>query len=139
MTAQHQHSDKKIVFFDGVCNLCNGAVDILIRNNPSKNLYFSSLQSDFAKGFLASYGFSSTSISTVYYYEDGQIYERSEAALRMYRHTSQPLKLLSYFLFVPSTIRDAIYNLIAKNRYRLLGKRDFCRIPTEEERERFLE
>jgi len=131
--------NRKILFFDGVCNLCNATVDFIIRNNKKSDIYFSSLQSDFAKEFLSQHNLSLEEISTLYYYEDGIVYKKSDGALRLYNHCRGPYKWISYFSFLPKTFRDGIYDWLARNRYRLLGKSDSCRITSESEKARFIE
>jgi len=130
---------RKIIFFDGVCNLCNNSIDFLIRNNPKKNLFFSSLQSSFAESFLARRNIDIEQLNTIYYYEEGELYDRLEAAWSYLKHIRAPYRYLRIFRFVPLSISNAMYNWVARNRYRILGKRDSCRIPTAEERERFIE
>jgi len=130
---------RKIIFFDGVCNLCNGTVDFLIQHNPNKDLFFSSLQSPFAASFLKKQNIDLKNLNTIYYYEDGQVYKRSEAVWKYLKHSRAPYRFLRVFRFIPLSISDSVYNLVARNRYNLLGKRDSCRIPSAEEKDRFIE
>lgn len=131
--------ERKILFFDGVCNLCNGTVDFIMSKNPKENIYFSSLQSPFAVSFLGEYDIDLKSLDTIYYYKEGEIYKRSEAVFEFLMETSRPYSYLRIFRFVPTIVADSIYNWIAKRRYNLLGKTDSCRIPTKQEENRFLE
>ena len=128
-----------IILFDGVCNLCNRMVDYVIRHDPAGRFLFASLQSDKGKALAAEYGIDAESISSMVLIESERAYLRSSATLRVYRRLKGPLRLLWPFILVPLPIRDAGYNFVAKRRYRLFGKRETCRLPTEAEQARFLE
>ena len=132
--------DKKIVFFDGVCNLCNGFVDYVIRNDKKKQLFFCSLQSSTALDILAEFNEKPKGdLSTIYFYDQGAIYKRSSAILRINRYLGFPNWLLSYILLiVPPFIQNFFYDWIARNRYRILGKKDTCRLPSPDEAKQFL-
>ena len=127
---------QKIVFFDGVCNLCNEAVDRIITNDYKKQLKVAPLQGETAARYLNSYQIKS--LGSIIFYEDGEIFEKSTAALKIARYLDYPWGVFSLFIVIPAFIRDPIYNLIAKNRYKLFGKKDSCRLPTKEETEHFL-
>jgi len=131
-------SKQKIIFFDGVCNLCNSVVDFTMRNNAKKDICFASLQSNFAKDFLAEHNFDISELRTFFFYEKGVIYSRSDAALKLAKNLNTPYKIATIFLLIPKGLRDAAYNFIAKNRYRFFGKTDSCRLPTKEEQIFFL-
>lgn len=126
-----------IVFFDGVCNLCNAAVDRIYRHNRQRDLYYASLQSEFAKRNLPAAGVHK--LDTIVFYSEGKLYYRSSAALQIARHLNGIYRLLVILYIVPRFIRDAVYRLIAKNRYRLFGKKDSCRIPAPGEKKYFIE
>lgn len=130
---------EQIVFFDGTCNFCNSTVDILFSRRKHKNLYFASLQSEFAAEFLPKDQVDLSNLDTIYYYRNGKLYDRSEAVLRVSRELKGLYPLLQLFLLFPGFLRDAVYDLVARNRYRIFGKKDTCRIATEEERASFLE
>jgi len=130
---------RNIVFFDGVCNLCNSSVDLIMRKNRKKDIYFSSLQSGFAKEFLAADNIGQGDLDTIIYYTGGKFYFRSTAVLKITKKLSGGYKLLQVFLIVPRFIRDGVYRWVAKNRYRFFGKRDTCRLPTAEEKALFIE
>lgn len=130
--------DMKIVFFDGVCNLCNSVVDFTMQNNPKKDIYFASLQSDFAIDFLAKHNFDASELNTFYFYEKGKIYNRSDAGLNLAKNLRSPYRIASILLLVPKNFRNPVYNFIAQNRYRFFGKKDTCRLPSEKERSFFL-
>jgi len=130
----HNH----IVFFDGVCNLCNNTVDFLVRHNSDESLKFSSLQSEFAQQFLSQWSIDLNQLSTIYFYTNGQLYQKSKAAFNIAQHLKAPYGYLHFFSFLPVALTDFFYNLIAKNRYRLFGKTETCRIPTSSELNRFI-
>jgi predicted DCC family thiol-disulfide oxidoreductase YuxK len=126
-----------IIFFDGVCNFCNYWVNFALKYNKKQNLYFAALQSDFAKKMLSEYGYQTSSLSSVVFLKDNKIFTQSSAALKIAKELSYPWKVAYLFYFIPKLIRDFFYNIIAKYRYRLLGKRDQCRIPSAKEKGRF--
>jgi predicted DCC family thiol-disulfide oxidoreductase YuxK len=127
-----------IVFFDGVCNFCNSTVDIIYRKNSAKDIYYASLQSEFARSFLKEHSIDSTDLDTIIYYSGEKFYFRSDAILQLSKKLSGLHKLLSAFMIVPKFLRDGIYSWIAKNRYKFWGKKETCRIPTAEEKQQFL-
>lgn len=130
---------RPVIVFDGVCNLCNAAVDFVIRRDRGRRFLFASNQSEAGRALLESHGLDPADLRTIYLVEDGRVTDRSTAALRIARGLSGPWKLASGFLVVPRPLRDPVYKLIAHNRYRLFGRRETCRLPTADERARFLE
>jgi predicted DCC family thiol-disulfide oxidoreductase YuxK len=128
----------KIVFFDGYCNLCNSLVDWLIKVDRSSELKFASLQGLTASKTLTP-ALVATPLDTVIYFTNGHTYLRSTAILKILWDLKGVWKLSGVFLIIPAFLRDVVYNIIARNRYRLFGKRDTCRLPTAEEKLRFLE
>jgi predicted DCC family thiol-disulfide oxidoreductase YuxK len=139
MTREEKYKDLNIVFFDGVCNFCNTTVDKIWAKNKKRNIYYSSLQSDFAKRFLSEHGINATDLDTVIFYTGRKFYMRSTAILQVAKHLSGIYRVLPGFLMIPPFLRDGIYRWIAKNRYRFFGKKETCRIPTPEERHYFIE
>ena len=128
----------RIILFDGVCNLCNAAVQYVIKHDKKKLFHFASLQSETGQFFLKKHSLSSTDFNSfILVYED-QIYSKSTAALMVAKNLDGAIKLLSGFIIVPVFIRDAVYNLIARNRYKWFGKQDNCMIPTPDLQSRFL-
>ena len=128
-----------IIFFDGVCNLCTGSVRFVI-NRDKKDLFrFAALQSDAALQQLQPFGgLTDDKPGTVMLLENGQLYHRSTAALRIARQLDKGWPLLYAFIIVPAFIRDFVYDLIAKNRYRIWGKQESCMVPTAELKAKFL-
>lgn len=128
-----------VVFFDGVCNLCNQSVDFIIKRDTSKNFRFASLQSEAARSLLKNKSIALQSIQTIILLKDGKSLYQSDAILEIVRELSAPWPLLYVFKIVPRFIRDGMYNLVSKHRYNWFGKQDSCRVPSKEERARFLE
>ncbi|HEX8516806.1 MAG TPA: DCC1-like thiol-disulfide oxidoreductase family protein [Bacteroidia bacterium] len=139
MNITEKYKDYNIVFFDGVCNFCNSTVDKIWVNNTKRDLYYSSLQSGFAKQFLKEHGIDATDLDTVIFYSGQKIYLRSSAILEITKHLGGAYKLLPGFKIIPSFLRDAFYKWFAKNRYKFFGKKETCRIPTAEEKQYFIE
>jgi predicted DCC family thiol-disulfide oxidoreductase YuxK len=133
-------SQPPLVLFDGVCNLCNGAVRFLIDRDPDASLRFASLQSEAGRAALHVHGgvVNDGDPDTMVLIEDGHMYERSTAALRIARHLRRPYKWLYAFVLVPRVWRDVVYGWVARHRYRWFGRTDVCRVPTPELRARFL-
>jgi predicted DCC family thiol-disulfide oxidoreductase YuxK len=131
--------DHALVLFDGVCNLCNGTVNFIIDRDPAGYFRFAPLQSAVAQEHLSGTAAASADLDTIVLIEDGSAYVRSTAALRIARRLTAPWPLLYLFVAVPRPLRDAVYRLVAANRYDWFGKRDECRLPTPGLRERFLD
>lgn len=131
-------SGKIVVLFDGVCNLCNGTVQFIIKRDPSSRFLFASLQSDYGQSQLLRFGLDPSQLHSIITVEDGKFSERSDAALRIASGLTQPWPMMGVFKIVPRFIRDAVYNLIAKNRYKMFGKQESCMIPTPDMKAKFL-
>jgi len=131
-------ADHPVVLFDGVCNFCNGVVRWVFDRDPSGNFRFAPLQSDFANRRLAELG-RNVSLDTIVLIEGDRVYERSDAVLRVARRLRPPWPLVSALLAIPRPVRDLVYGLVAKVRYRIWGRRETCGIPPPGLRERFLD
>ena len=127
-----------IVLFDGVCNLCNGSVQFLLKRDPEGRFRFAALQSDAGRRLMAEHGLAVDGLSSVVLIEGGRAWQESSAALRIARHLPGAWKLLRVFAAVPRPLRDAVYRWIARNRYRWFGKTETCWLPTPELKARFL-
>ena len=127
-----------IVLFDGVCNLCNRAVDYALRRDTKRRLKFAPQQSEAGRALMEKHGFDPEAGGSIVAVEGDRAYTESRAALEIMRRLRFPCPLFYGFIVVPPFLRDAVYRWIARNRYLWFGKRDTCRVPTEEERERFL-
>ena len=141
-TSADVRPDGALILFDGVCNLCNGAVNFIIDRDPEGCFTFAALQSEEAAPLLAEFGRQPESLATapdsIALIEGGHLYERSDAVLRIARRLDGLWPLSYAFVVLPKSFRDALYGWIAANRYRWFGKEDACRIPTPELRARFL-
>lgn len=130
--------NQPIIFFDGVCNLCNGFVQFVINRDPKAIFKFASLQSEEAALYLKDSGYDLEKLATVVLLENGKIYTKSTAALRILKGLSGGWPLLYAAQVIPSFFRNKIYDLIAANRYKWFGKNDSCMLPTAELKSRFL-
>ncbi|MEM1041016.1 MAG: thiol-disulfide oxidoreductase DCC family protein [Bacteroidota bacterium] len=126
-----------VVLFDGVCNLCNAAVNFIIDRDPEAVFRFAPLQSEVGQRLTARCGVGG-GMETMVLVEGGRCAARSTAALRIARRLGGAWPVLSLLLAVPAPLRDAAYRLVARNRYRWFGQRDACRLPTPELQSRFL-
>jgi predicted DCC family thiol-disulfide oxidoreductase YuxK len=132
------YSNQQIIFFDGVCNLCTGAVQFVLKRNKKNNILFASLQSSTGQAFLEAYNLPVENFTSFIFVENGKLYKQSTAALRMLKYLYWPWPILYAFIIVPPFIRNAVYNWIAKNRYKWFGKQEVCWLPTPELKTRFL-
>jgi predicted DCC family thiol-disulfide oxidoreductase YuxK len=128
-----------IVLFDGVCNLCSFWVRFAIARDPAARLRFASVQSDLGQEFLRRRNLPTDVFESFYLIEDGQVYEKSTAFLRMVRHLRRPWPLLRAARVLPRPLRDWLYDRVARNRYRLFGRRDRCLVPSPEIAGRFVD
>ena len=138
---------KPIILFDGVCNFCNGLVNFIIRQDKKNIFLFAPLQSERGKKLLDQYGIDWKNNDSFVLIENtgpndsvrqGKAYEKSNAALRIAAKLPWYWKWSQIFWILPKPIRDGIYNIIAKNRYKWFGKKEKCMIPTEQVRGKFL-
>lgn len=127
-----------ILLFDGVCNLCNGAVNFIIDHDPQGHFKFAALQTDFGQEKLEELGFGQEEFDSLVLLQGANTYKKSTAALRIAIKLNGLYPLLFIFIIIPPFIRHAVYDLIAKNRYKWWGKRDSCRMPTPELKDRFV-
>jgi predicted DCC family thiol-disulfide oxidoreductase YuxK len=132
--------DKKIILFDGVCNLCNNAVNFIIEHDKKDVFRFASLQSEIGKKLTSNRGIDPEVIDSIVLIEPGvAYYQKSTAALEISKELSGGYSFLSYLSIFPEVIRDGIYDLTANNRYKWFGKKDACMIPTPELKAKFLD
>lgn len=130
--------DNPILLFDGVCNVCNASVNFVLRNDKTQSILFASLQSEKGKYFCKKYSLNADELSTVVLIYANKAYTKSSAILYTLKIMGFPWNLLAVFLIVPKPFRDCCYTLFAKNRYKWFGKKETCRIPTPQEKARFL-
>lgn len=132
-------SQNPIVFFDGVCNLCTRSVQWIIRRDPHAKLRFASLQGHAGNSFRQQYLLTCKQHDSIILVDQNRIYTRSTAALRIAGKLSGGWPLLQVLLVVPPFIRNAVYDWIARNRYRWFGKAETCWIPSPALNSRFLD
>jgi predicted DCC family thiol-disulfide oxidoreductase YuxK len=125
-----------ILYFDGNCNLCNGWVDFLISRDHQGKIKFASLQSEFAKKNLPKEY--TENLHTLVFVKDGVVNFKSNAAIRVLAELGGAWPLVKIFLLVPLCVRNFLYRFVARNRYKWFGRRETCRLPTPQERDRFL-
>lgn len=135
MTNNRQHS---IILFDGVCNLCNNTINFIIRHDKNDIFKFAPLQSSVSDELLRSFPLSQNKLDSIVLLENGKKYTQSSAALRIAKKLSGGYPILYGLMIIPKFVRDWVYSIIAKNRYKWFGKKDSCMIPTPELREKFL-
>jgi predicted DCC family thiol-disulfide oxidoreductase YuxK len=128
-----------LVLFDGVCNLCNGLVQFIIKRDPAAKFRFASLQSDVGRTQLLKYNLSPDYLYSLIVIHKDKALERSDAALYIAKSLAQPWRVLYVFRVLPKFLRDGFYDLVARNRYTLFGRRQTCMIPSPDLRDRFLE
>jgi len=131
--------ERPIVLFDGVCNLCNRSVQFIIRKDKKKQFLFASLQGKTGQEVLKRFKLPVDNFNSFLLVEGDHVYTQSTAVLKMLKKLGGGWKLFYAFIIVPKFIRNAVYNWIARNRYKWYGKRDECMVPTPELRERFLD
>ncbi|MEP0265142.1 thiol-disulfide oxidoreductase DCC family protein [Dokdonia sp.] len=131
--------DKKIILFDGVCNLCNTSIIFVIKHDPKDLFRFAPLQSDLGKALISKHDIDSTKVDSIILVDQEKAYTKSSAALRIARHLSGGYSFLAIFLIFPAFLRNVVYDYIARNRYKWYGKKESCMIPTPELKAKFLD
>lgn len=131
--------NKLIILFDGVCNLCNSAVQFVIERDKQDRFRFAALQSEIAEKLVKARGIDTSKVDSIILIEPGvAYYTESEAAVMIGKEFGGLWKLLGLFQWVPTAIRDPIYRWVARNRYKWFGKKEACMVPTPALRARFL-
>ena len=125
---------QKIIIFDGICALCNSSITILMHLDTKKRFRYSSLQGEFVKTLDIE-----PDIDSIIFYDDGVFYYKSTAILKILESLGRPWVLIKIFYIIPRVIRDFIYDIIAKYRYKIFGKRESCRMPKEDEQSLFID
>ena len=129
---------RQIILFDGVCNLCSGSVRFIIKRDPKQQFKFASLQSEFGSSTLLKLGLDPNELHSIILLVDDNVYQRSDAALRITRQLTGLWPLFYGFIILPRFLRDWVYNMIAKNRYKLFGRKDECWLPSPQLASRFI-
>ncbi len=131
--------NESIVLFDGVCNLCNTSVRFVIKRDKNAKFKFASLQSGYAAALFQKLNFDSKGVDSIVLHENGKLFVRSTAALKIAAQLNGWWSLLYGFIIVPVFLRDAVYNFVARNRYKWFGRKEFCEVPSPEIKDRFVE
>lgn len=132
-------AEEKIILFDGICNLCSGMVNFTIKRDPQAKFKFASLQSDAGQALLKKFELPLDDFNSFVYIVGNKYFRKSSAGLRVFKELNGLWRCLFIFIIVPPFIRDLVYNLISKNRYRMFGKKETCMMPTPDVMKRFLE
>jgi predicted DCC family thiol-disulfide oxidoreductase YuxK len=127
-----------IILFDGICNFCNRTINIILKYDTQAYFQFAPSQSTAGKDILQQFGLDQKASASVILIDNGKLYTKTDAVIQIARHLKGWPRLFRFIKFIPKPIRDFGYDLIAKNRYILFGKRETCRIPDESIRHRFL-
>lgn len=130
---------KAIVLFDGVCNLCQSSVQLIVQHDKQAYFQFASLQSEIGKSLLAQHHINIAKTDSIVLIDNDKAYTHSTAALRIAKQLDGLFKLLYVFIIIPTPFRNLVYNLIARNRYQWFGKKEQCWLPSPELKNRFLE
>ena len=128
----------RVIVFDGVCHWCNAWVNFTLARDPHGKFKFGTLQSENAQQILKDLHLPADDFETFLLLERGRVFNKSTAALRIVRQLSGLWPLLYIGIVIPRPLRDAVYDYIARRRYRWMGKSETCRVPTPAERERFV-
>jgi len=131
--------EKQIILFDGVCNFCNFWVNFVLKRDKKDLFRFAALQSEKAKELTSKFKFDTSKLDTFILIAENKLYTKSTAALMICTQLNGLIKILSPLIILPKFFRDFIYDLIAKNRYKIFGRRESCRIPTVDDKLKFLE
>ena len=130
--------NKSLLLFDGVCNLCNSSVQFILLRDKKDRFRFASLQSDYGQNLLREHNLPTETFNSLVLVENGKVYKKSTAALRIARKLKGLWPLLFAFIIIPPFIRNFVYDIIAKNRYRWFGKKEECMLPRPEWKQKFL-
>ncbi|RYE18616.1 MAG: DUF393 domain-containing protein [Sphingobacteriales bacterium] len=134
----YKELQQPVLFFDGICNLCAGAVQLIMRHDKKKQFMFASLQSTQGAQAMADTGLNTEQPGSIILYYRGQYYMRSAAVLKITSLLGGLWSMTGVFKLFPALLRDGLYKWIARNRYRWFGKRSECLLPTPENKARFL-
>lgn len=137
MASQTVSTQQPIVFFDGECVMCNGFVDILLKVDPQGTILIAPLQGQTARQYLPPLPLEREAWS-IYYRDETGLYNQSDAFIQVCKRLGGIWSIFAAIGVMPRPIRDRIYRLVARNRYRLFGRRSTCRMPSESEQKRFL-
>jgi predicted DCC family thiol-disulfide oxidoreductase YuxK len=133
------NNETYILLFDGVCNLCNSVVNFIIKRDSKEKFKFASLQSERGQALLKKFGLRTNDFDSFVFISGEEYFLKSSALLHVLRELGGVWKLFYAFIIFPRPVRDLVYSIVAKTRYRIFGKRDTCIIPTPEVNRKFLQ
>jgi len=131
--------DKYIILFDGVCNLCNSAINFVILRDPNNRFLFAPLQSASGEALVKKYHIDTSQVDSIILIKNNTAYSKSTAALKIAQSLSGLWPLFTLFIIIPPFIRNWVYDFVARNRYQWYGKKEACMIPTPELKSKFLD
>ena len=126
------------ILFDGVCNFCNASINFIIDRDSKVIFKFAALQSEVGQELLKKFSLKTNDFDSIVAIDCDKVYQKSDAALEIARRMNGIWKIFYAFKFIPAFLRNPVYDLIARNRFRIFGRTDACRIPTPELKARFL-
>ncbi|AMQ57984.1 thiol-disulfide oxidoreductase DCC family protein [Algoriphagus sanaruensis] len=129
---------KSIILFDGVCSLCNASIDFVLKRDKHNRFLVGALQSEAGRKLKEAHQIPEEYFDSLILIENGQAFFKSTGALKIAKDLSGIWPILYPLIFLPKGLRDPIYDWIGKNRYRWFGKKETCRLPSPEEKEKFL-
>lgn len=134
-----EKKDGNIILFDGICNLCNGAINFVIKKDKENVFKFATLQSETGKNLLKKFDIDSDKVDSIVLIQGKKSYIKSDAALQIAKHLKGGIKFLYLLRILPIGFRNLVYDKVAKNRYKWFGKKESCMIPTPELQRKFLD
>ena len=132
------YKKKEIILFDGLCNLCNGSVNFILKRDRIGIFKFVSLQSDIGIELTNKYNIDTNVVDSILLIKNDKVFIKSSAVLEILKDMTIGWRVFRIGLIIPKVIRDYMYDVIAKYRYRIFGKKDECPIPPKDVRDRFL-
>jgi predicted DCC family thiol-disulfide oxidoreductase YuxK len=132
------NNENYILLFDGVCNLCISVVNFTIKRDSKGKFKFAALQSESGQALLKKFNLPTDDFGSFVFIKREKYFIKSSAGLNVLKEIGGVWKLFYFFIIIPSPLRDFIYNIVARTRYRIFGKQDTCIIPTPEVKQRFL-
>ena len=130
---------RPVILFDGVCNLCSNVVQFIIKRDRKNVFRFASLQSDFGSSVLQKFNLPGDAFDSFILLKNGKIYSKSTAALLVAKELSGAWPLLSFLMVIPAFLRNSVYDVVAKNRYKWFGRKQACWIPSPPLKNKFLD
>ena len=139
MNTYDEHYEQQLIIFDGVCNFCNASINFIIERDPEAKFVFTTVQGHTGSTILNELNIDPLDPNTFVLIKHKKAFIKSDAVLEISQDLVGPWRFMIYFNVVPRTLRDLIYKLIANNRYKLMGKRDKCMIPSSDLKARFID